>query len=201
MAVSSLKNKSKLSTLTSPFDIDLGGMIPLSTVTVGAGGQASVEFTSIPAYYEHLQIRGIGRSSQVADGTNYIYLRFNGSSQTEYAYHDLTGNGASASAGGTANSTQIIAGQLPRANQLASSFAVNIIDILDYANTNKNKTVRCLSGIDYNGLSNSQPGYIRLQSGLWINANAVTSIQLTSESGNFVQYSTFALYGIKRAGA
>jgi hypothetical protein len=201
MGILSLKNKSSLSTLAHPSAADLGAMIPIATVTVGSGGQASVEFTSIPQYYEHLQIRGIGRSSQIADGTNYIFLKFNGSSQTEYAYHDLVGTGASAGSSATANSTLILAGQLPRANLLANSFGANIIDILDYSNTNKNKTVRCLTGVDYNGLSNSQPGYIRLQSGLWINTSTVTSIQLTSESGNFTQYSHFALYGIKRAGA
>ena len=84
MAVSSLKNKSKLSTLTSPFDIDLGGMIPLSTVAVGAGGAANVEFTSIPGYYEHLQVRFITRFGSVAifkitansdTGSNYIDLK------------------------------------------------------------------------------------------------------------------------------
>jgi hypothetical protein len=34
----------------------------IATVTVGGGGAATVAFTSIPATYTHLQIRGIGRS-------------------------------------------------------------------------------------------------------------------------------------------
>jgi hypothetical protein len=49
-------------------------------------------------------------------------------------------------------------------------------------------------GFDANG-----SGYVSLGSGLWMNTAAVTSIKLSPYSGTFVQYTQFALYGIKGA--
>jgi hypothetical protein len=67
------------------------------------------------------------------------------------------------------------------------------MDILDYANTSKNKTIRMLSGNDRNG-----SGDIILISGLWASTSAINQIDLRLESAaNFAQYSQFALYGIK----
>jgi len=76
----------------------------------------------------------------------------------------------------------------------ASVFAAYVIDILDYANTNKYKTSRNLAGYD-----NNSGGRVSLNSGNWRNTNAITSITLTCRSDNFQQYSQFALYGIKGA--
>jgi len=66
-----------------------------------------------------------------------------------------------------------------------------IVDILDYANTNKYKTVRSLNGNDANG-----SGSMNLSSNVWLSTAAITSLTLSSSS-DFRQYSSFALYGIK----
>jgi glycosyltransferase involved in cell wall biosynthesis len=59
----------------------------------------------------------------------------------------------------------------------------------------KTETFRMLGGGDRNG-----SGGVHLQSGVWLNTNAITSITFTSVSPyNFNQYSQFALYGIKGA--
>jgi hypothetical protein len=72
-------------------------------------------------------------------------------------------------------------------------FAGAVVDILEYANTNINKTVRSLQGMDLNG-----SGWIYLQSGNWRSTSAVTSITLNRQYGsNFLTNSSFALYGIK----
>jgi len=74
-----------------------------------------------------------------------------------------------------------------------TSFYVQIMDVLDYADTNKNKTIRHLGGVDYNG-----SGGIYLASSLYSTTSAISSISITSNNGtNFSQYSSFALYGIK----
>jgi hypothetical protein len=166
----------------------------IATVTVGSGGSASVSFSSIPATYTHLQIRGIGKS---AGGSDSLDLTFNGDvGSSQYTYHALYGDGSSA---GSENNR-------PRANipttitLVPSSdtniFAAGIIDILDYTNTNKNKTVRILAGQNVNSTSGEA---IFLTSGLWMSTSAVTSITLTGRSTNIGQYSQFALYGIKGA--
>jgi hypothetical protein len=66
-----------------------------------------------------------------------------------------------------------------------------LLIILDYANTNKYKTLRGLSGADNNG-----SGEIRFWSGLWQSTNAITSIKFFGNNGNWQQYSHFALYGV-----
>jgi hypothetical protein len=79
-------------------------------------------------------------------------------------------------------------------NLSANIFSGFVIDILDYANTNKYKTIRYLSGYDANG-----SGRVGLGSGSWRSTSAVTSITLQGleYSSNYKQYSSFALYGIK----
>jgi hypothetical protein len=167
----------------------------ISTVTVGSGGSASIDFTSIPATYTHLQLRGIFRGSPAA---TYGGLRLRlGSSNTidtatNYSTHNVYGDGSSAAIGAASNSNVIFTGSIPQASISASIFGVAVIDILDYANTNKYKTTRTLSGVDANG-----SGYSELMSGNWRSTNAVNTLSIFATSGNFVQYSQFALYGIK----
>jgi hypothetical protein len=69
-----------------------------------------------------------------------------------------------------------------------------IIDLLDYSNTNKFKTMRSLNGFDENGA-----GQIFLTSGLYRKTNAISEIRLFPSSGTFAEYSSFALYGITGA--
>jgi hypothetical protein len=159
----------------------------IATTTVGSGGSANVEFTSIPATYTHLQIRGIASSLT----SNYVLLNFNSDTGANYRTHFLYGDGANAQST-TNNDNYIFAGRVGNGTNV---FSGNVIDILDYTNTNKNTTVRCLIGNDENG-----SGVILLNSGLWTSTNAITSITLTAQSaGSFRQYSQFALYGIKGA--
>ncbi len=166
----------------------------IATVTVGSGGASSVTFSSIPSTYAHLQIRYTARSSESANDS-WCYTTFNGStSGTDYYYlHYLLGNGSSASASAADNINAVYTGRLAAANSGTSIFGVGVIDILDYANTNKNKTVRVLSGCDRNGA-----GDVVLNSGLYISTTAISSLNIVpGNSASFAQYSQFALYGIK----
>ena len=168
----------------------------IASVTVGSGGSSSVTFSSIPSTYQHLQIRGIGRSTTSGIGTDYLQVQFNTDTGSNYAWHDITGDGSAATASAGSTQSTIRTGLLPRSSQLANSFGVAVIDILDYANTSKNKTLRSLCGMDYN-TGTAPVGQINLRSGLWTSTSAITSIKLYSEANNLAQYSSFALYGIK----
>jgi hypothetical protein len=187
-----------LGILASSTRVAAGDFESIATVTVGAGGSSSITFSSIGAGYAHLQLRAIAKCN-VNDGNNSysnIYMTFNSDTGSNYSYHHLQGDGSSVSATGQVNQTSIFVGTAANSDSAqASVFAANVVDILDYANTNKYKTVRCL-----NGKENNATNYNRLQfkSGNWRNTNAITSITLTSD-GNFTQYSHFALYGIKSA--
>ena len=74
----------------------------------------------------------------------------------------------------------------------ANIFSGVVIDLLDYANTSKYKTMRGFGGADRNGA-----GLISFSSGSWQNTAAITTLTFTLQAGNFTQYSTIALYGIK----
>lgn len=158
--------------------------IATTTLTTGT---TSVTFSSIPATYTHLQIRMNLLNSGA--GNTWVYIDFGGTSPV-YS-HILYGDGATATAGAFSNSYSRIIGY---ASGNTTSPGVIITDILDYANTNKNKTIRSLFGFDMNGPT----GYTGLVSNLYNSTNAVSSLTISAGT-NFAQYSSFALYGIKGA--
>jgi hypothetical protein len=158
----------------------------ISTTTVGVGGVATVTFSSIPSTYKHLQIRYSAISAGTYSADNVV--RFNSDSGANYAIHALYGTGAAATSVGFTSQTNMSAGTTPDATYPC----VAVIDILDYANTSKYKTMRSLSGVDRNG-----SGYVFLHSGLWMNTAAISTITIAATGGNYSQYSSFALYGIK----
>jgi hypothetical protein len=175
--------------------VDDGAMFPLGMVQVGSGGAANVTFSSIPSTYKHLQIRGISRGT--SGSFDQIYAQINSDTGANYANHALYGDGSSAGVLAGANNTSFSIGANTGSTQPTGAFGAIVIDILDYANTSKFKTIRALSGAN----GNTTQGYAWFASGLWRSTSAITSIKLErllSGSNNpLVQYSQFALYGIK----
>lgn len=171
----------------------VGDFESIATVTVGAGGVANVDLTSISGSYQHLQLRMIVRSA-FASTDDFINLKVNSDTTgSNYARHLLYGNGSSVGAAASTGSTITNLGAIPAATATSGIFGTFVVDILDYKNTNKNSTIRSLGGFDRNGA-----GEIDFNSILWINTNAITSIQLTTyTASNIAQHSHFALYGIK----
>ena len=184
-----------LGTVASQFSgKSFGSFESIATTTVGSGGSSSITFSSIPSTYTHLQLRCMAKSSYTSSGIVNGGMQFNSDTNgSNYSSHNLYGDGASASAQGAANYN----GQswfFP--TSVDNGWAIAIFDILDYADTNKYKTMRNLGGFDNNG-----SGSVFLTSALWQNTNAVSTITLKAQGGtsNFAQYSSFALYGIKGA--
>lgn len=171
-----------------------GSFESIATVTVGSGGSSTITFSSIPSTYSHLQLRGIVRNTQTGTSGNQMTMKFNSSGTSYYALHQMYGDGSSAAASVDSASSAAYPVYVLNDGSLSSAFAVFVMDILDYQNTNKYKTVRTLSGYDTNGA-----GVVVLRSNLWQNTNAISQIDLQIAAGsyNFVQYSQIALYGIK----
>lgn len=158
----------------------------------GTGSSGTITFSSIPDTYKHLQIRYIGRNSATGSAFATLRLRMNGYTSA-YPLHRLFGDGATASAYAATTEVYIQDNMSMASNSAtASVFGAGIIDILDYADTNKFKTLRALSGTDNNG-----SGHIILGSGLYQQTTAVTSITLEANGVNWQTNSTFALYGIR----
>lgn len=165
----------------------------IATVTVGVLGTSSITFSSIPSTYTHLQIRGIGRTDRVAPADS-AKMKFNSDSGANYAYHVLYGTGSVAAASSSTSTNNVNLDRFASATATSGVFGAIVIDILDYTSTTKNKTVRSLGGVDNNG-----SGEIDLDSNLYFaTPAAITTIDITPNIGtNWVQYSSFALYGIK----
>lgn len=170
----------------------------IATVTVGAGGAANVEFTSIPATFKHLQIRAIAKSARTDSPIATYVVRLNSDGSPIYSYHRLTGSGSAAGAsGGGANTDGFFYSMAASQTVSSSTFGVAIFDILDYATSNKNRVLRFLGGSDGNG---SSTGFISLGGVGYFSTNAISSIKFSIDGGsNFTQYTQFALYGIKGA--
>ena len=177
-------------TVVSPIT---GSMYHISTTTLSTAA-ASVTFSSIPADYTHLQIRVLSKSTTVSGVDTYGILRFNTDSGANYSYHALYGNGSTAYGDvGTANTTFALFYDTVRSDTgYENKFGTTIIDVLDYGNTNKYKTVRALGGYDSNDY-----GFIALTSSNWRNTAAISTATLTLGSGDFATYSSVSLYGIK----
>ena len=169
----------------------VGAYESIATTTLGSTTD-SVTFSSIPATFTHLQLRYIARTTRTGDDDGFR-IELNGdTTAANYKNHYLGGNGASTYGG---NDPEIVVPYIAASGAPANTFGVGVLDLLDYQNTNKYTTVKILGGNDANGV-----GWVGLDSGLWRNTAAVTSIKIqTNALGDFIQYSQFALYGIKGA--
>jgi len=150
----------------------------------GDGSGVQIDFTSVPSTYKHLQLRFV---STVTDNTS-CFIRLNSDTGANYRSHYLVANGSAVSSG-TSSFSAIYVATLPAGS---GGFNVaGVVDILDYASTAKNKTVRSLSGV-----SNTTKE-IGLYSGAWFSTSAVSTVSFRQSGYAFPTTSRFSLYGIK----
>jgi hypothetical protein len=119
-------------------------------------------------------------------------MTMNGDTAANYSWHFMQGYGTGRwSSAGTSASfialRDILSGT---SGNIPGSL---IIDLLDYVDTNKFKTVRALAGLTDGGTQN-QVSFI---SGNYRSATAVSSLTLSIAAGSFITTSRFSLYGIK----
>lgn len=173
----------------------------LETQVLGTAA-ASITFASLSTYsptYKHFQIRATARTNRSGADSDPIYLRFNSDSGSNYTRHGLGGynfGGSSAvySNAGTSQTSLFLAEAMPVSSSTTSAFGAFVTDILDPFDTNKNKTVRTLNGM------NAAWSSIELRSGAWLSTSAVSSILIAPLVGTqLIAGSRFSLYGIKGA--
>lgn len=165
----------------------------IQTVLVGSGGSSTITFSSIPSSYKHLQIRAMSKTSTTATSNTGWIMRFNSDSGSNYAWHQIYANGSVTNPQSSTGTDKIYVAYIAANVSSTNMFGGTIVDVLDYASTSKNKTIKALSGTDRNG-----SGFINLDSGAWFSNSAINRIDLTDwEGANFMEFSHFALYGIK----
>jgi hypothetical protein len=164
----------------------------ISTVTVGSGGAATIDFTSIPQTYTDLQL--VSSLRVTYDGGNSWIdgiFTFNGTS-TNYSERFQFGDGSTTGNASQSSTGLKWAGFAVDSGSTANVFSNNFLYIRNYT-TAKFKSISSESVTENNGAVAQQS----LHSGLWSNTAAITQITITPGFGSFVQYSTATLYGIK----
>lgn len=158
----------------------------ISTVTVGAGGAASIDFTSIPQDGTDLLVVVSARHNNATYGDTNITFNNSG---TGYSARLLY---ADAINGGAKSTTGIYAFTTP-SDYTANTFGNLQIYVPNYAgSTNKSFSV---DGVTEN---NATGAWSAIHAALWSNTAAITSLKIAPYSGLFAQYSTASLYKITK---
>lgn len=158
----------------------------ISSVTVGSGGAANIEFTSIPNTYTDLVLVASTRGTNAQVGDD-VYITLN-SATTSFTWRYLFGDGSAASSSnGTSNYLATSNGN----GSTASTFGSISVYLPNYAGST-NKTYSA----DSAGENNGTTGGLMFMAGLRSNTAAITSIKI-SGIANMAQHSTAYLYGIK----
>lgn len=170
----------------------------ISSVTVGAGGAASIDFTSIPSTYTDLCVKYSLRTNYAASNADRIKLTFNGSSSAIYSSRDINAAGSgtpgSAARSGLGYFFAFEAGASTAATATSNTFSNSEIYIPNYAGS-ANKSYSS-DGVTEN---NATAAEADLQAGLWASTAAINQITIVPYAGTlFNQYSTAYLYGISK---
>jgi hypothetical protein len=170
----------------------------IASSTVGSGGAASIDFTSIPSTYTDLVLKySVRQDLASVAASDFLYL--NGS-QTTYSGRWIEGAGSGTPSSYTTGATNLYGnGGGDGANATANTFANAEIYIPNYAgSTNKSLSHDAVME------NNATTAYADLGAGLWSNTAAINRVTIstsatsvTGGTAKFVQYSTAYLYGVR----
>lgn len=159
----------------------------LAKSTVGSAGASSITFSNIPQTgYTDLLIKTSSRTDGLGAG-NALLLSLNGSTAN---FSNKLLYGASGSAYSASGTRGIVFAD--GTSETASTFENTEIYIPNYTSSNY-KSISSDSVMEGNATSGIYMGLFAM---IWQNTSAITSLSLTPQAGNFVQYSDFYLYGI-----
>ena len=164
----------------------------ISSVTVGSGGAANMDFTSIPQTYTDLKIVISARNTAASGVESQILLTVNGNGSNG-SWKLLYGNGSAAVSG--AGSGYLQPAHAPSATTTANTFGNAEIYFPNYTSTTTYKSFSS----DFVTENNATSSLLGIYANLWSSNSAITQLTLTSNVSNFVQYSTAYLYGISNA--
>jgi hypothetical protein len=164
----------------------------IQTVTVGAGGAASIEFTAIPQDGSDLVcVMSIRTTDNVVSSLMRVQLA--GDTGSNYSFRRLYGSGSSALSSAGSSQSGILAGRSAGANATSNTFSNTSVYVANYTST-ANKSV----SVDSVTENNASEAYQHLSANLHSTSVAVTSFLIKENSGTtLLQYSTASLFKIK----
>lgn len=163
----------------------------IETIEVGAGGAASIEFTSIPQDGVDLLLI----YSLASDYTGLDYsptnIRLNSDSGSNYAWIALRGSGSGVSSDSNASDTEIYNFTINTFKTTSNVFSNAQLYISNYTSTS-DKSIS-IDGVTEN---NATSAIAQIQAAKYSTSSGITSILIDPVAGNLVQYSTASLYKI-----
>ena len=149
---------------------------PLATITLSST-DSEIVFASIPNSYRDLIVVLDGK----ATGNGVLRYRYNSDAGSNYSYVGMGGDGASPfPTSATTTSIRVLSFRTDASNA--------IHQVLDYADTNKQKTSLTRG--------NSPSSELLAVAGRWASTSPITSISLALESNSFAIGTTASLYGV-----
>jgi|688.fasta_scaffold1287121_1 hypothetical protein len=164
----------------------------ISSVTVGSGGAANIQFTSIPQTFTDLIVKLSGRST-ASDLSDNLNFRINGNTSSVYSERLLYGTGSAAGSTTYSGTESLL--QHENANTSTANTFANIEFYFPNYTSSNNKSV----SVDAVTENNGTYAAARFNAVLFSNTSAITSLTFYPNTGNFMQYSTAVLYGIKNS--
>lgn len=169
-------------------------MTLVETITVGSGGAASIEFTSIPQDADDLLLV-VSLRSTAATVYSGEFIRFNSDSGSNYSHRNLWGSGSAASSQSSSSTFIFSQNTMPGASATASTFSNTEFYIPNYTGSTA-KSVS-INGVGENNATQSAQA---ITAGLWSGTAAISTITVLPSSGNTIaEYSTASLYKIVKA--
>lgn len=159
----------------------------IASATVGSGGASSINFSSIPQTYTDLVIKISARHSSAV---NWSYVNFN-STSTTYTKQNIIGTGSAVGAERNTNNEIFVT---ENSSFTSNVFANSEIYIPNYTSS----TTKSFS-VDSVTENNASTSYQSITAVSWNGTAAITSVTIYPISGNYDQYSTAILYGIKNS--
>jgi len=158
---------------------------PIATHTIPTA-TSSYTFSSITATYTDLVL--VVNAATCSNDID-MYIQVNSDTGSNYSWTRVVGTGAATASSRASSSTL----GYRVGNMSGSNVGQNnaIVQFQNYSNTTTYKTIIARG--------NNAANLVEAFSGLWRNANAISSIKINTQSGNFSVGSTFTLYGIKAA--
>lgn len=160
----------------------------------GVANARTITFSSIPSDYSHLQIRFVAKNITI--DTRDLNIRFNTATTSIYSWYTLIGNGSTATGAGNAVTQETVLQNAIARSTVAGLMGFGVIDIADYANPNKNKSVRALHAV----VDPTALDFVSITGGNFANNEPISVIELTLNGTSAEAFTTstrFSLYGIR----
>jgi hypothetical protein len=165
-------------------------MTLVSTVTVGSGGAANIEWTGIPATGKDLLVLVSMKITKASGNPDALEVRFNGDTAANYDTRWMEGSGSSVVSATTGATSRIYIerGAMP-SWYTANTFGNAAVYVANYTAS----TAKSVSG-DAVTENNATASYQTIAAGSWSGTAAISTLRIFSGSSTITEFSSASLY-------